>query len=531
MNEAQKDKEQGLSAWQLAMMALGTVVGGSFFLGSAVAIRAAGPSVLIAYVIGGLLVYWILSALSELTVAKPAAGSFRTYAEEAFGAGAGFTVGWVYWTGLVLAMSSEAIAASTLLRGWLPNVPIPLIGAVIIIAVTLLNLLGAKRLGKLESGLAAIKLVAIAAFILLAVLLVAGLFLGGTGRTTLTASPLTEGLRELSRGTWFIGGLRGIAGSMLMVMFTYAGFEVLGLAAADAKNPQRTIPQAINRTILLLVGLYIGAMISLFLLVPTSRVSEAVSPFVTALSLHGFGWAGTVMNLVLVTAILSTMLASVFGLGRMLRSLGDEGHAPEWMHDKMAVPRRGILVSGAAMLAALGLGVLLPQNVYLFLVSSGGFTLLFAYTLILLSHYRLRRRNGHPLAGKYGLRGFPYTSWIASVSLVAIMLSMPLIPGQGSGLAAGILLVLLFGGGYALGQARRTKGTADGHPVLTPSSAAGREPATLAWASRAGYSIEMAEELTKEQAREQTKEPAEERLGASADKRRIDERKPDTGKR
>ncbi|KWX89370.1 amino acid permease, partial [Paenibacillus riograndensis] len=94
---------KGLSVWGLTMLALGTVVGGSFFLGSSVAIRAAGPSVLLSYVIGGILVYFILSALSEMTVANPVAGSFRTYTEQAFGRGAGFTVGWVYWTGLVLA--------------------------------------------------------------------------------------------------------------------------------------------------------------------------------------------------------------------------------------------------------------------------------------------------------------------------------------------------------------------------------------------------------------------------------------------
>ncbi|WP_025695082.1 amino acid permease, partial [Paenibacillus durus] len=158
-----KREEKGLSVWQLTMLALGTVVGGSFFLGSSVAIRAAGPSVLVSYVIGGILVYFILTALSEMTVANPASGSFRTYAEQAFGRGTGFTIGWVYWTGLVLAMSSEATAASILLRNWFPMLSLPVLGVVIIIIVTLLNLLGAERLSKLESGLAVIKLLAIAA--------------------------------------------------------------------------------------------------------------------------------------------------------------------------------------------------------------------------------------------------------------------------------------------------------------------------------------------------------------------------------
>lgn len=438
--------KKGLSVWQLTMLALGTVVGGSFFLGSSVAIRAAGPSVLLAYVIGGVLVYLILSALSEMTVANPAPGSFRTYTEQAFGRGAGFTVGWVYWTGLVLAMSSEATAVSILLRGWFPALPLALAGSGIIVLVTLLNLLGAERLGKLESGLAAFKLLAIVAFIVIAVAIVAGFG---------TRGEAAAGIQVVRGQSLFPGGIAGIAGSMLMVMFTYAGFEVLGLAASETGNPGVTIPRAIRRTILLLVSLYLAAMTALFLLLPRALVSEQISPFVSALSLYGLGWTGTVMNIVLVSAILSTMLASVFGLGRMLRSLAEEGHTPAWMRDRTDIPYRGILISGGAMLAGLGLGMLLPQGVYLFLVSSGGFALLFSYFIIMASHYRLRRRHGGPFKGQRGLRGYPYSSWIAMGSLVTILASMPLIPGQGGGLAAGIMFVLVFSGIYAVGALRK----------------------------------------------------------------------------
>lgn len=443
-----KQGEKGLSVWQLTMLALGTVVGGSFFLGTSVAIRAAGPSVLLSYVIGGILVYFILSALSEMTVANPVAGSFRTYTEQAFGKGAGFTVGWVYWTGLVLAMSSEATAVSILLRSWFPFLPLGLLGSGIIIGVTLLNLLGAERLSKLESGLAAFKLLAIAAFILIAVCIAIGIGTRGAGAV---------GTQVLRSQSWMPGGMAGIAGSMLMVMFTYAGFEVLGLAASEAGNPGVTIPKAIRYTLLLLVGLYIAAMTALFLLLPTAAVSEQISPFVTALSLYGLGWTGTVMNIVLVSAILSTMLASVFGLGRMLRSLAEEGHTPAWMRDRTDIPYRGILISGGAMLAGLGLGMLLPQGVYLFLVSSGGFSLLFSYLIIMASHYRLRKRQGSSYTRRQGLRGYPYTSWIAMVSLLAILASMPLIPGQGGGLAAGVMFVVLFSGIYTVGSLRKAR--------------------------------------------------------------------------
>ncbi|HWR42410.1 amino acid permease [Sporomusa sp.] len=429
-----KRQGEGLSAWQLAMMALGTVIGGSFFLGSAVAIRAAGPAIIISYVIGGALVYAILYALSEMTVADPAPGSFRTFAEKAYGPAAGFIVGWVYWAGLVLAMSSESIAVSVLLQAWLPGLSLPLLGSAVIIIVTLLNLFGADQLSKLESGLAAVKLIAIIGFVVLSLAIVSGLMAG----------VMRVGAGELATEPVFPAGIGGIAGSMLIVMFSYAGFEIIGLAASETSRPDKTIPRAITYTVVGLVGLYVTAVIAVLLLVPTTVLTTDQSPLVTALTAWNLNWAGNVINIVLVTAILSTMLAAMFGLGRMLRSLADEGHAPAWVRDKGEIPFKGIVFSGAAMLGGLGLGLLLPAQVYLFLVSSGGFALLFSYMVILLTHYKLRKKQGCPPQGQCQLPGFPVTSWVALASIVFIIASMPLIPGQGAGLFVGLGFVVLF---------------------------------------------------------------------------------------
>lgn len=432
-----KEKQKGLSALQLTMMSLGTVIGGSFFLGSSLAINAAGPSILISYILGGILVYFILFALSEMTVANPDSGSFRTFASQSFGPGAGFIVGWVYWTGMVLAMSSEATAVSILIREWFPNISISLLGSSIIIGVTLLNLLGADKLSKLESGLAAVKLLAIISFIILAVILIIGLIPG--------SSPAGAG--ALANEALMPGGIKGIAGSMLIVMFAYAGFEIIGLAASEADNPGKTVPRAINSTVLCLVGLYILSVAVLLPLIPTASLNESISPMVAALNRWGIGWAGTAINIVLITAILSTMLAAMFGLGRMMRSLADEGHAPKWLRDEKDVPYRGILFSGFAMLAGLGIGLLLPR-VYLFLVSSGGFALLFTYAVIMATHIRFRKRNGCPPDGKCQMPGYPFTSWIALLCMIVIIFSMPFIPGQSSGLVAGIIMVVFYSAVY-----------------------------------------------------------------------------------
>jgi AAT family amino acid transporter len=425
---------KGLSAWQLTMMALGTVFGGSFFLGSAVSVKTAGPAILLCYLMAGALVYIILTSLSEMTVADPVPGSFRTYAEQAYGAGIGFVVGWVYWTGLVLAMSSEATAAAILLKTWFPDISIAAAGSGIIVVVTLLNLLGADHLTKLESALAVVKVLAIIGFIALGFSLAFGL----------APTAQSIGVSILAAESWFPGGISGVAGSMLIVVLTFAGFEIIGLAASEADNPAFTVPKAIRYTVVSLVGLYLLAFMSLLLLIPTAVLSEQESPLVAALSRWGLTWAGTVMNVVLITAILSTMLAAMFGLGRMVRSLADEGHAPSWINDKENIPRRGILFSGAGMLLGMSLGFLLPRGVYLFLISSGGFSLLFAYIIIEATHLKFRKSHGCPPSGHCQLPGYPYTSWLAIISCGAVILSMPLVPGQGGGLIAGMALVVFY---------------------------------------------------------------------------------------
>lgn len=424
---------KGMSAWQLTMLALGTVVGGSFFVGSSVAIHAAGPSVVIAYILGGVLVYFVLIALSELTVANPDSGSFRTFATQAFGQGTGFVVGWVYWTGMVLAMSSESTAVSILVSKWIPDISIQVLGSIIIIGVTLLNLLGADKLSKLEGALAAVKLLAIASFIVIAFLLISGVAIGN--------API--GIGNLAKEPFMPGGIRGIAGSMLIVMFAYAGFEIIGLAASETDEPRKTVPKAINYTVLCLVGFYILTVSLILPLIPTNSINEEVSPMVAALNNQGLGWGSTALNLVMITAIISTMLAAMFGIGRMMRALVDEGHAPRILKDTKDVPYRGIFFSGVAMLIGLAIGFIFPK-VYIFLISSGGFALLFTYTVIIASHLRLRKKNGCPPEGKCQMHGFPYTSWITLISMVIIIFSMPFIPDQVSGLITGITMIILY---------------------------------------------------------------------------------------
>ncbi|NHM31668.1 amino acid permease [Neobacillus terrae] len=429
-----ENTRKGLSSWHLTMMALGSVIGGSFFLGSSVAIHAAGPSTILSYILGGVLVYLILYALSEMTVASPSVGSFSSFAAQQLGPGTGFVVGWLYWTGTIISMSSEGTAISILVRNWYPHVSIGILGSIIIIGVTLLNLLGAHLVGRLASGLSFVKIFAIIFFIITAIVLILGLLPGAKA----------IGAGEILREPIAPGGIKGIAGSMLLVVFAYAGFEIIALAATETENPTETIPKAIRNTVIGLVGLYLLYALVLMPLIPTASLYEGKSPMVQSLNRWGITWAGSAINVVLISASLSAMLAAIFGLGRMIRSLELEGHAPRFLRDETDVPYKGIIFSGVAMLLGLGFGLLFPR-VYLVLITTSGFTLIFTYAVIMASHIKFRKKHGCPPGGVCQMPGFPYTSWIALISLVIVLLSMPLIKGQTTGLIAGIVLVIFFG--------------------------------------------------------------------------------------
>jgi AAT family amino acid transporter len=427
------------------MLGMGTVVGGSFFLGTAISLKAAGIGTLIAFAVGGVLVYLILRALSEMTVSRPAHGSFREYAEVAFGPMASYVVGWLYWAGLVLALSSEATAAALFARLWLPGAPIWLLSLGIIVGVTLLNLLDVRVFSTVESVMAAVKLIAIALFILL----VGGVLVG-----------LVPGGRPAPSGAPFLpGGLGGLAGSMLTVLFTYAGFEVMGLAAPDARDPQRTVPRAVLLTALGLVVLYMGAMAVILPVLPPALITPEVSPLIQTLERSGFPRLAPWLNFVVLSASLSTMLAAMYGLSRMLYSLAEEGQAPAAFKRISAdgMPRPAILASGAGMLVGVVLAFLLPKQVYVFLVSSGGFALLFSYLMILASQLRIRKREGCK-PGLCQMPLFPYSTWFGIVGILAAIAAMPLVPGQGAGLMAGLGMLAVIAVSYMAVRRRAPNG-------------------------------------------------------------------------
>ena len=221
-----------MSAFSLTMLALGSIMGAGMFLGAGLTIQLAGPSIIIAYAIMGILMYFNLSFLAELSLLDPEKGSFQAYTAKAFGQGAGFVIGWLYWISGILVMSSEATAAAIFSTVWFPGFPIWAFMLIYSVILTAVNLTDPRSFGKLESGLAIIKVIALAGFIFLALALV---FMPRFG-----AAP---GWRNLTTTPFFAHGLSGFAGSLLLVFYAYSGTSVVGLAISESNNPNALYPR------------------------------------------------------------------------------------------------------------------------------------------------------------------------------------------------------------------------------------------------------------------------------------------------
>lgn len=432
------------------MLGLGGVIGAGIFLASGITISRAGPAVIVSYLIGAVIMYLIVSALAEMSVANPVAGSFRVYAGEALGPLFGLTAGWMYWTSGVLTMSSEVTAAAIFARWWLPGIPLWVLSLAFSLLITGLNFLDVRGFGRIEAFLSALKVVALAGFALAGAAFIFGFFPGrpAAGLGNLTA-----------HGGFWPRGLIGALSAMLMVMFSYAGTSVIGLAAAEARDPGKTVPQGIRVIIGAVVILYLGAITAVLAILPWRALGAGVSPFTAALDALGARWAGGVMNFVVLSAALSSMNTAMYGVSRMLYSLARDGLAPSGLSrvNRRGIPLNAIAVSSLVLAGAAALAYLLPRQAFIYITSSSGFVSMFNWATIAATHLRYRPMLERRLPDGLEHRtfGFPWTSRLGLVLVVGVILTVPLAPGQWVGLALGSTLFIVLAGTYYLTRLRR----------------------------------------------------------------------------
>ena len=427
--ESAASLSHGLKQRHLSMIALGGVIGAGLFVGSGAGIAAAGPSIVLAYTLSGLLVMLVMRMLGEMSAAHPSSGSFSAHAERAIGPWAGFTAGWSFWVLLCTAVGLEGIGAAKIVTGWLPGTPEWAWVALFMLVFCATNLAAVKNFGEFEFWFAALKVGAIGLFLVLGVLAIAGLLPG-------TDSPGTANLTE-----FFPGGGEGLVVGLLASVFAYGGLETVTIAAAESEDPVRGVTNAV-RTAMWRIGLfYIGSMAVIVTLVPwDSKAVVEKGPYVAALDSLGIPGAGQLMNVVVLVALLSAMNANVYGSSRIAYSLVERGLGPKALgRVSGGVPRIAVLVSCGFGFGCVVLSYWRPDDVFSWLLNMIGAVVLVVWIIVAVSHLRLRRS-----------RAFPVLTWVALAGMAAILVLMAREPGTRVQLyATGAMTLALAVAGYA----------------------------------------------------------------------------------
>jgi aromatic amino acid transport protein AroP len=386
LNNDSSQLQRGLKNRHIQLIAMGGAIGTGLFLGSAQIIQSAGPSIILGYAIGGLIVFLIMRHLGEMIVEEPVAGSFSHFAYKYWGKFPGFITGWNYWVLYILVAMTELTAVGKYINYWWPQIPAWQSVLFFFVVITAVNLTNVKFYGESEFWLAIIKVTAVVAMILF------GLFLLFTADANSTAS-----FSNLwSQGGFFPHGFDGLFYMLAFLMFAFGGIELIGMAAAEAKDPKTTIPKAINQVVIRILVFYVGSLAILLSLVPWNQLDLGgldKSPFVMIFSQMGIGWAAHLLNFIILTAALSVYNSGMYANSRMVFGLAQQGNAPKIFTktNKQGVPVPAVLLSAFLIFGCVLLNYFVPEDAlgHLMYVVVGALVLNWA--MISLTHLKYRR--------------------------------------------------------------------------------------------------------------------------------------------
>ena len=411
------DLGSGLKSRHLTLMGLGTAVGAGLFLGVGVGIRAAGPAILVAYAIAGLIVIAVMRMLGEMAAAHPSSGSFATYGRMAFGHWAGFLLGWIYYFLLIMACGAELTGASAMMASWF-DVPQWVPGLIVVAILTAVNLAQVKGFGEFEYWFAMIKIAVIVGFLIIGVLLWLGV---------LPASGFI-GFDNIRESGFAPNGVAGIAAGLLAVAFAFGGIEVVTIAAAESEDPADNVKRAVNSIIWRIAIFYIGSVAVITLLLPYASIdgadSAADSPFTAVLEMANIPGSAALMEVVIVLALLSAFNAQLYGTSRLGYQQALEGDAPAWMAKTNAnnVPMNSVLVSVLFAFLAVGLQWWNPPGMIDFIMSATGGCLIVTWIMITLSFIKLHPRIAASAVRVHGASWVPWVTLAALLGLTTLML-------------------------------------------------------------------------------------------------------------
>jgi len=415
--------KRGLKNRHIQLIALGGAVGTGLFLGSASVIKSAGPAVILGYAIAGFIAFLIMRQLGEMVVEEPVAGSFSHFAYKYWGNFAGFASGWNYWVLYVLVAMAELSAVGKYIQFWWPDFPTWASAAIFFVLINAVNLTNVKVFGEMEFWFAIIKVIAVIAMILFG----GWLLFSGTGGPQATVRNLWE------HGGFLPNGLGGLVMVMAIIMFSFGGLELVGITAAEADNPETTIPEATNQVLWRILIFYIGSLAVLLSLMPWTRVTEDTSPFVFIFHELGDAMVANALNVVILTAALSVYNSCVYCNSRMLFGLAQQGNAPKALLnvDRRGVPVMSILVSAVATALCVLLNFLMPGEAFGLLMSLVVSALVINWAMISLAHLKFRKKkNQQGVTTRFKAVLYPLGNWICLVFLGGILVLMAMTPGM-----------------------------------------------------------------------------------------------------
>ncbi|MEO2073918.1 MAG: amino acid permease [Bacillus sp. (in: firmicutes)] len=373
------EENTNMKWWQLSLFGVGCTIGTGFFLGSSLAIKMTGPSILLAFVIAAIGTYFVFDALSKMTSKEPLKGGFRSYAKKAYGRWAGFSSGWVYWSSEVLIMGSQMTALSIFSRFWFPKIPLWIFASIYgILGVTVI-LIGIGLLNKIENILAILKISAILMFVIIAALAIFGVIDGD--------KPISY---PNSQKDFFPHGLKGLWSAVIFAFYAFGGIEILGLMATNLKDPGEA-PKAGKVMLFMLTIIYVLSIGLAVLMIPWNDVNTKESPFVIALDAYHLSFVPHFFNGALIIAGFSTMTASLYGVTSVLVTLGEEGDAPACFakKGKLKVPFFTLLITLLGVTASIVAALLMPDKIYEYVTTAASLMLLYNWIFILASSRKI----------------------------------------------------------------------------------------------------------------------------------------------
>ncbi|HWG76453.1 MAG TPA: amino acid permease [Steroidobacteraceae bacterium] len=444
---AARSLSRSLAPRHVTMISIGGIIGAGLFVGSSAAIAAVGPAVVLSYLIAGLLILLVMRMLAEMASILPGARSFTEFARAGLGRGAGFVVGWLYWYFWVIVVPVEAIAGAGLLHQWVA-LPTPLLGALLVLTMTGVNLMSARSYGEFEFWFSSIKVAAIVLFIVLSGAFVLGLL----------GAPAQPGARNLvGQGGFLPHGTLAVLAGVTTVFFSLTGAEITTVAAVESRDPQRALTRMTTAVISRILLFYVASIFLIVTVVPWNRVVPGESPFTHALAVMHFSWAGQAMTLIILTAVLSCLNSAFYVTSRVLFTLAANDDAPHWLVRLNArrVPARSVMIGCVAGLVGIGAATWSPAGVFAFLINASGALIVFVYLATAWAQIRLRRACQSPPAVRMWL--FPWASAIAIAGMLSVLAAMALTPGLASQFYVSVAALAAALGAYALTALRRRR--------------------------------------------------------------------------